>query len=77
MAAYKYEMFLEPSSAKMFDEVHPAGRVAPESGVYRCDLCPQEIATRRGRKLPGWKHKLHADKAPRWKLAVQAVSPPP
>ncbi len=71
MAFYKYRQFLERRDGVEFDDRHPAGTVAPLSGVYVCDACGTSVTALNGRTLPGPVHHRHEDDAPiAWRLAV-------
>jgi len=75
MALYKYGSLLEQSSHQDFDTLHNPGDKPPDSGIYRCEVCGDEIAANKNQPLPPQNHHQHAPgKGPiRWQLLVCAV----
>lgn len=74
MALYKYSTYLAFSDHQNFDTERTPGFIAPDSGIYRCVNCGDEIAANRGNPLPPQNHHQHANGAPiRWKLLVCSV----
>ncbi len=74
MALYKYVNNLEQSNHENFDAERSPGFVPPDSGIYRCVHCGDEIAANKGNPLPPQNHHQHNPPAAiRWKLLVAAV----
>jgi hypothetical protein len=74
MALYKYGSYLAQSQHANFDLERSPGVVVPDSGIYRCVNCGDEIAANKGNPLPPQNHHQHRSGAPiRWKLLVCAV----
>ncbi len=74
MALYKYASYLAQSDHSEFDKTYRPGDICPNSGIYRCDICSDEIASNKGNPLPPQNHHQHAPgQGPiRWKLIVFA-----
>ncbi len=72
MATYKEPRYLHVVDHGAFDELHQPGMPAPFPGIYRCESCGNEVASRRGEPLPPLSHHLHEGKARpiRWRLIV-------
>lgn len=74
MALYKHGQFLTKSDHANFDTERTPGFVSPDSGIFRCVNCGDEIAANKGNPLPPQNHHQHRDGTPiRWKLLVCAV----
>lgn len=74
MAFYKYGELLQHSDHANFEAVWSPGYVPPDSGIYRCVNCGDEIAANKGNPLPPQNHHQHRNGSPiRWKLLVCAV----
>lgn len=75
MACYKYPQFLQSNNHQNFDNLHSPGEKPPDSGIYRCEVCGDEIAANKGQPLPPQNHHQHAyGQGPiRWRLIVCAV----
>jgi hypothetical protein len=74
MALYKYADNLSYSEHANFDTEQPPGFVVPDSGIYRCVNCGDEIAANKNNPLPPQNHHQHTSGKPiRWKLLVCAV----
>lgn len=76
MASYKYAHFLKENDSEAFDQLHPPGSIAANSGIYRCKNCGDEAACNKGQPLPPQNHRQHDPKLGdiRWQLIVFAVS---
>lgn len=74
MALYKYGSYLTQSQHVNFDTERKPGEVVPDSGIYRCVNCGDEIAANKDNPLPPQNHHQHPGGSPvRWKLLVCAV----
>jgi hypothetical protein len=74
MAKYKYATNLEKSDHTAFDEELTPGETCPNSGIYRCTGCGDEIASNKGNPMPPQNHHQHSNGSKiRWKLLVFAV----
>lgn len=75
MAWYKHGQYLQQNSHEEFDKDYTPGTVCPNSGIWRCVNCGDEIAANKGDPLPPQNHHQHAPGkgAIRWKLLVFAV----
>lgn len=57
-----------------FKHERQPGWVSPDSAIYRCVHCGDEIAANKGNPLPPQNHHQHNPPAPiRWKLVAVAV----
>lgn len=77
MALYKHRQYLEGSDHRAFDVSHLPEHVAPNSGIYRCEVCGAEITCAKSNRLPPKNYHVHAEElgAPiRWRLIVLAES---
>ena len=73
MAMFNKESHLWKSTCDVFDDEHPAGTIAPWTGIYSCHACNHEIASNEGDRLPATDYHYHASsQAIRWKLIVYA-----
>lgn len=74
MAQYKYANYLKASESAAYDQEYTPGTTCPNSGIYRCDVCGDEIASNKGNPLPPQNHHQHAPGKGliRWKLLVFA-----
>lgn len=74
MAQYKYPNYLNQADSTAYDTLYGPGDNCPNSGVYRCETCGDEIASNRGNPLPPQNHHQHGPNAGpiRWKLIVFA-----
>ncbi|WP_080619471.1 hypothetical protein [Brucella intermedia] len=74
MASYKYGQHLTKNESEAFDHEWKPGETPPNSGIYRCKNCGDEIAANKGNPLPPQNHHQHASGDPiRWKLLVFAI----
>ncbi|GLK66653.1 hypothetical protein [Hansschlegelia plantiphila] len=74
MALYKYGNNLDQSTHTNFDTERAPGFISPDSGIYRCVHCGDEIAANKGNPLPPQNHHQHSSGQPiRWKLLVCTV----
>lgn len=74
MASYKYGQYLTENNHAEFDREWSPGSVPPNSGIYRCKNCGDEIAANKGNPLPPQNHHQHANSKPIiWQLLVFAV----
>jgi hypothetical protein len=74
MAQYKYSKYLNQKDHEAYDELHSPGGKCPNSGIYRCEGCGDEIASNKGNPFPPQNHHQHnpSQGAIRWKLIVFA-----
>lgn len=74
MAQYKNAGYLTKSDHNEFDKLHTPGATVPNSGIYRCEGCGDEIAANKGTPFPPQNHHQHspAHGGIRWKLIVFA-----
>lgn len=74
MALYKQGQLLTQSQHQAFDALLPPGAEASNPGVYRCNVCGDEIGIAKGHVLPPQNHHQHAPgQGPiRWQLLVCA-----
>lgn len=74
MAQYKYKAYLNQSDNAAYDSLYSPGSTCPNSGIYRCEGCGDEIASNKGNPLPPQNHHQHGvGKGPiQWKLIVFA-----
>jgi hypothetical protein len=75
MALFKYSHYLTNSADSSFDPAHPAGAMAPHSGIYKCQGCGREVTSNMGHPLPPQDHHQHGleQGAIGWRLIVAAV----
>jgi hypothetical protein len=76
MALYKYAKFFNLAEFHDFETEFRPGDRAPQSGLYRCCGCGDEIASNAGSSFPSPSHHPHtADEGTiRWRLIVSAQS---
>ena len=74
MALYKYKQYLDDSGHGAFDLLHRPGNIAPNSGIYRCEVCGTEIISEKSRLLQPKNHHIHAEELGpiQWRLIVLA-----
>ena len=74
MAQYKYDKYLNKSDHSEYDKVYSPGSDCPNSGIYRCEGCGDEIASNKGNPFPPQNHHQHSQTQGtiRWKLIVFA-----
>lgn len=74
MALYKYGGYLAQSQHITFDTLYSPGNTCPQSGIYRCESCGDEIASNQGNPFPPQNHHQHVPGSGpiRWKLIVFA-----
>jgi hypothetical protein len=74
MAQYKYAYYLNQSDNQAYDALYSPGTICPDSGIYRCEACGDEIASNKGNPFPPQNHHQHAlgAGAIRWRLIVFA-----
>lgn len=72
MALYKHGQHLNQSDHEEFDKDYSPGMICPNSGIYRCQGCGDEIAANKGDPLPPQNHHQHApgQGSIRWRLLV-------
>jgi len=57
-----------------FNQERTSGWISPDSGIYRCVHCGDEIAVNKGNPLPPQNHHHHqSNTSIRWKLLAVAV----
>jgi len=71
MASYKYISLLEQNSSGEFDTLYPPEHVTPHSGIYRCEACGFECASKEGYLLPSTRSCDQHD--PRWRRGTGNV----
>jgi hypothetical protein len=73
---YKYGNYLSQSNHGEFDELYRPGANCPNSGIYRCEGCGDEIASNKGNPFPPQNHHQHGlnQGAILWKLIVFSQS---
>jgi hypothetical protein len=76
MAQYKYGGYLQKSDHSAYDTLHKPGATTPDSGIYKCESCGDEVASNKGNPLPPQNHKQHdpAKGLIQWRLIVFAQS---
>lgn len=76
MAMYKYAKYLNQGDHSEFDTLYKPGDITPNSGIYRCEGCGDEIASNKGNPLPPQNHHQHSNVTVpiRWKLIVFSQS---
>lgn len=74
MALFKYQRYLDDSDHGAFDLLHRPGNFAPNSGIYRCEVCGTEIVSEKSKLLPPKDHHVHAEEVGpiQWRLVVLA-----
>lgn len=74
MALYKHAVFFQTSHHGNFDTLWGPGGIAPDSGIYRCEVCGYEIGLSKGHPLPTQNHHPHPPNARmiRWRLVAAA-----
>lgn len=72
MALYKHKQYLNDSDHGAFDLLHRPGNSAPNSGIYRCEVCGAEIVSEKSKLLPPKNHHIHAEELgqTQWRLVV-------
>ena len=72
MALYRYRRYLNDSDHGAFDLLHRPDNIAPNSGIYRCEVCGAEIASEKSKLLPPKNHHIHAEELGQiqWRLIV-------
>jgi hypothetical protein len=72
MALYKHKQYLSDSDHRAFDLLHHPGRSAPDSGIYRCEVCGAEVVSEKSALLPLKNHHPHTDELGQilWRLIV-------
>jgi hypothetical protein len=60
MALYQEPHYFTQSSHQNFSKLHPPGTVVPDSGIYRCEACGDEIAANKDQPLPPQNHHQHS-----------------
>jgi hypothetical protein len=58
MALYKHKQYLNDSDHGAFDLLHRPGTTAPNSGIYRCEVCGAEIVSEKSKLLPPKNHHV-------------------
>lgn len=76
MALYKNLAYFEHSAHGNFDTLHKPGASVPDSGIYRCEGCGDEISHTKNQILPPQNHHQHsqAQGTIRWRLIAVAVT---
>lgn len=74
MAQYKYAAYLKQNDHTAYDTLYKPGEPCPNSGIYRCETCGDEIASNKGNPFPPQNHHQHAPGKGtfQWKLIVFA-----
>jgi len=74
MALYKDGNLLAQSQHEAFDAIVEPGHSTPNSGIYRCEGCGNEVAVNKGNPMPPQNHHQHSQQQGRirWKMAVYA-----
>ena len=74
MALYKHAKYFNLAEFHDFETEFGPGERTPQSGIYRCSGCGDEIASNAGSTFPPESHHDHtADEGPiRWHLIVSA-----
>lgn len=74
MALYKYQKYVKPGTGDAFDQTHTPGTNTQYSGIYRCEVCGDEIASNKNNPLPPQNHHQHKPSLGkiRWRLIVFA-----
>jgi hypothetical protein len=74
MAFYKYKRHLDVSDHRAFDLLHRPDNIAPNSGIYRCEVCGAEVVAEKSKRLPLKSHHVHAEELGpiQWRLIVLA-----
>jgi len=72
MALYKHKQYLNASDHGAFDLLRDPGNIAPNSGIYRCEVCGVEIVSEKSIQLPPKNHHIHVEELERiqWRLIV-------
>ena len=72
MALYKHEEYLNDSEHGAFDLLYSPGKVAPHSGIYRCEACGAEVVSEKSKLLPAKSHHIHEEELGqiKWRLIV-------
>jgi hypothetical protein len=72
MALYKDKQYLNDSDHGAFDRLLRPGKSAPNSGIYRCEVCGAEIVSEKSQLLPPKNHHIHAEELGQieWRLIV-------
>jgi hypothetical protein len=74
MAQYKYSSYLSQADHSEYDTLYKPGANCPNSGIYRCEGCGDEIASNKGNPFPPQNHHQHPSGSGsiQWKLIVFA-----
>lgn len=73
MALYKYASNVTRSDQDAFDILHRPGSRVPDTGIYCCQGCGDEIAASYGDLFPADDHHAHPGGRPiEWRLLVFA-----
>lgn len=74
MALYKHPQYLDDSDSRAFDLLHHPGNIAPNSGIYRCEVCGAEAVSEKSKLLPTRDHHVHTEELGpiKWRLVVLA-----
>jgi hypothetical protein len=74
MAQYKYAQYLNQNDHAEYDKLYGLGENCPNSGIYLCEGCADEIASNKGNPFPPQNHHQHqpGQGAIGWKLIVFA-----
>jgi hypothetical protein len=72
MALYKHKQYLNDSDDGAFDLLHSPGKIALNSGVYRCEVCGAEVVSEKSKLLPAKSHHIHEEELGqiKWRLIV-------
>jgi len=75
MADYKYQLYLNHNQHGLFDQLFSPGDITPQSGIYGCEVCNNEIASNVGNPLPSQNHAQHnnALQPIKWRLRVASI----
>ena len=69
------EKYLEKTSepeGSVWQKLFSPGTTCPDSGIYRCNSCGDEVTSNKGDPLPPQNHKQHtSDKKILWELIIK------
>ena len=73
MAVYKHDNYLRHRNDAIFDTLLETNTAAPYSGIYRCEICGQEVISQKSTPLPPETHHKHPhhQEAIHWRLTVR------
>lgn len=62
MTFYQDPKTIHKTTSTAFDAVNKPGDTVNHSGIYRCNVCDQEIVSTFGNKFPPQNHHQHPEK---------------